>query len=194
MKISCSDIWSKCARRWWWFSPVFSGGSRWWRCRSRWSRRRRPREGRWGTWCYCSTFSTSASPSQASIISLSEIDMTAISHFKCIFLFSWRSGMKLSEKCCGTTDNHQVVSDLLQLLSLLERTCRTQSTELTDHQKPNISKINYSKKAQPWKFIFINAAIILILIQRCQDISLVSSPKIPSVVFSNVKTVARHWS
>ena len=58
-----------------WREPVFSGGSRWWRCRSRWSRRLPPRRGRAGTWRYFRTFSSSASLPEDPSISQSEIDI-----------------------------------------------------------------------------------------------------------------------
>ena len=56
-----------------WREPVFSGGTRWWRCRSRWSRRLPPRPGRAGTWRYFRTFSSSTSLPDDSSISQSEI-------------------------------------------------------------------------------------------------------------------------
>ena len=58
-----------------WREPVFSRGSRWWRCRSRWSRRLPPRRGRAGTWRYFRTFSSSTSLPEDSSISQSEIDI-----------------------------------------------------------------------------------------------------------------------
>ena len=123
-----------------WREPVFSGGSRWWRCRSRWSRRLPPRRGRAGTWRYFRTFSSSTSLPEDSSISQSEIDIGVwwAKHRWFWISCDWPSYPSTEHKhivlnFCEKRHIHQVALDRLQLLSLLERTCRTHSSKMTAH-------------------------------------------------------------